>query len=69
MPSRIIRQWNGSGNVELSPAARKMQRRLHQTIQRITEDFAGRWHFNTSISFLMTLVNELYAYEDAVAAW
>ncbi|MGA7459659.1 MAG: class I tRNA ligase family protein, partial [Candidatus Korobacteraceae bacterium] len=32
----------------------------------ITEDFAGRWHFNTSISFLMSLVNELYAYEDAV---
>ena len=59
-------QWSGSGNVELSPVARKMQRRLHQTIQRITEDFAGRWHFNTSIAFLMTLVNELYAYEDAV---
>ena len=58
--------WAGSGDVELSAAARKMQRRLHQTIQRITEDFAGRWHFNTSISFLMSLVNELYAYEDAV---
>ncbi|MGA8875688.1 MAG: leucine--tRNA ligase [Candidatus Korobacteraceae bacterium] len=58
--------WTGSGDVELSAAARKMQRRLHQTIQRITEDFAGRWHFNTSISFLMSLVNELYAYEDAV---
>ena len=43
-----------------------MQRRLHQTIQRITEDFAGRWHFNTSISFLMSLVNDLYAYEEAV---
>jgi leucyl-tRNA synthetase len=33
----------------LSPAARKMQRKLHQTIQRVTEDFGGRWHFNTSI--------------------
>ncbi len=43
-----------------------MQRKLHQTIQRITEDFAGRWHFNTSISALMELVNELYAYEDSV---
>jgi len=59
-------EWRAVPNGELSPAARKMQRRLHQTIQRITEDFAGRWHFNTSISFLMSLVNELYAYEDAV---
>jgi len=52
--------------VPLSPAARRMQRKLHQTIQRITEDFAGRWHFNTSISALMELVNELYAYEENV---
>ncbi len=51
---------------QLSPAARKMQRKLHQTIQRITEDFSGRWHFNTSISALMELVNELHDYEDSV---
>ena len=51
----------------LSPAARKVQRKLHQTIRRITEDFGGRWHFNTSIAAIMELVNELYAYEDAVA--
>ncbi len=57
---------DGTANGELSPAARKMQRKLHQTIKHITEDFAGRWHFNTSISFLMSLVNELYAYEDSV---
>ncbi len=51
---------------ELSPAARKVQRVAHQTVKHVTEDFAGRWHFNTSISFLMSLVNDLYAYEDAV---
>jgi leucyl-tRNA synthetase len=50
----------------LSPAARKVQRKLHQTIQRVTEDFGGRWHFNTSIAAIMELVNELYAYEDSV---
>ena len=55
--------WNGDHDGQLSPAARKMQRKLHQTIQRITEDFSGRWHFNTSISALMELVNELYDYE------
>ena len=51
---------------QLSPAARKVQRKLHQTIQRITDDFGGRWHFNTSIAAIMELVNELYAYEDSV---
>ncbi len=50
----------------VSPAARKIQRKLHQTIKRITDDFGGRWHFNTSIAAIMELVNELYAYEDAV---
>ncbi len=50
----------------LSPAARKIQRKLHQTIKRITDDFGGRWHFNTSIAAIMELVNELYACEDAV---
>ena len=24
-------------------------RKLHQTIAKITQDFSGRWHFNTSI--------------------
>src|SRR6185312_14006868 len=28
----------------------------------------GRWHFNTSISAVMTLVNELYLAEEAIAA-
>ncbi len=58
--------WNGDASAPLSPAARKMQRKLHRTIQRITDDFSGRWHFNTSISALMELVNEMYAYEDSV---
>ncbi len=48
----------------LSPSARRVQRKLHQTIKRVTEDFGGRWHFNTSIAAIMELVNELYAYED-----
>jgi len=39
---------------------RKIQRKLHQTIRRITLDFDGRWHFNTSIAAIMELVNELY---------
>jgi len=41
------------------PAARTLQRKLHQTIKRISDDFDGRWHFNTSISALMELNNLL----------
>src|SRR5258707_5497464 len=48
----------------LSPAARQIQRKLHQTIKRVTDDFRGRWHFNTSIAAIMELTNELYAAED-----
>ncbi len=55
-----------SGAESLSPGARKIQRKLHQTIRRITEDFGGRWHFNTSIAAIMELVNELYAHEENV---
>src|SRR5207302_1135629 len=48
----------------LPPEARKIQRKLHQTIKRVSDDFQGRWHFNTSIAAIMELVNELYAVED-----
>ena len=49
----------------LSPQARQIQRKLHQTIKRVSDDFQGRWHFNTCISAIMELVNALYAYEEA----
>jgi leucyl-tRNA synthetase len=46
---------------------RQIQRKLHQTIKRVSDDFKGRWHFNTSIAAIMELVNELYAGEDRMA--
>jgi leucyl-tRNA synthetase len=51
----------------LSPKARAIQRKLHQTIKRVTDDFQGRWHFNTCISAIMELVNTLYDAEEANA--
>ena len=39
---------------------RDLQRKLFQTVKRVTDDFKGRWHFNTSISAIMGLVNDLY---------
>ena len=51
----------------LQPAARSIQRKLHQTIKRVSDDFQGRWHFNTCISAIMELVNALYGAEEAIA--
>jgi leucyl-tRNA synthetase len=39
-------------------------RKLHKTIRKITQDFSGRWHFNTSIAAIMELMNELSAADD-----
>jgi len=47
-----------------SPHARTIQRKMHQTIKRVTDDFQGRWHFNTCIAAIMELVNELYSVEE-----
>jgi len=49
---------DGSGTSD-----RKVLRKLHQTIRKITEDFETRWHFNTCIAGVMELVNVLYAEE------
>ena len=50
-----------------SPLAQELLRKLHQTISKITQDFAGRWHFNTSIAAVMELVNEITAAESGLA--
>jgi len=56
-----------STEVSLSPEARAIQRKLHQTIKRVTDDFQGRWHFNTCIAAIMELVNTLYGAEEKIA--
>src|SRR5271154_2565071 len=53
---------------ERSSAEQHLLRKLHQTFAKITHDFSGRWHFNTSISSIMILVNEIAASEAAMDA-
>ncbi len=60
-------EWRKPLPTDLPPAARAVQRKLHQTIKRVSDDFQGRWHFNTCISAIMELVNALYAYEESAA--
>ena len=54
--------------VEQSPAGQALLRKLHQTIARITQDFSGRWHFNTCIAAIMELVNTIVDHEAALDA-
>ncbi|MGA7156094.1 MAG: leucine--tRNA ligase [Acidobacteriaceae bacterium] len=53
---------------EVSATGTKLLRTLHQTIAKITDDFHGRWHFNTCIAAIMILVNEMTAAESALDA-
>jgi leucyl-tRNA synthetase len=53
--------------VTLSPDARNVLRKLHQTIHRITSDFQGRWHFNTSVAAMMELLNACMAKPELFA--
>lgn len=56
-----------TASAEPSSEDRKVLRKLHQTIRRITSDFEGRWHFNTDIAALMELVNALYNQEGQLS--
>ena len=50
----------------LSGAGRDVRRKTHQTIKRVTEDIV-RFQFNTAISAMMELLNELYTFTPAGA--
>jgi leucyl-tRNA synthetase len=55
------------GDVSPPPTSegKAFRRRIHETIQRVTEDIERDFHFNTAISAIMELVNALYAFEAA----
>ncbi len=57
-------QWvftEGNNITTFGEAEQKLNRVLHETIKRATED-TERFHFNTAIARLMELTNELYRY-------
>src|SRR3984885_12334823 len=67
---RLVMKYSGvtsaGGSAEQTPFGQALLRKLYQTIAKITQDFDGRWHFNTSISSIMILVNEISANEAAM---
>jgi leucyl-tRNA synthetase len=64
---RFVTRNVGQGQPDPTDADRKVLRKLHQTLQRITDDFESRWHFNTSIAALMELMNVLLENEKQIS--
>ena len=55
---RLTNTQPQASNLEFSDSARVLRRKTHQTIAKITSDFA-QLHFNTSVAALMELLNQL----------
>jgi leucyl-tRNA synthetase len=47
------------GKADLPAHLRDLHRKTHQTIEKVTRDIEDRFHFNTAISAVMELVNEV----------
>ena len=69
---RLIERHAGSlrdvGAWDLNPGGmsekeRELIRVVYQTLQRVTQDFDKRWHFNSAIALIMEMTNEIYAQE------
>jgi len=56
-------QAAASGTSSASEKEKKLLRKAHQTLLRVTSDFETRWHFNSAIALVMELTNEIYACE------
>ena len=69
---RIVGQFTplvkeGKDNYDVSKLTKEetaLRRVLHQTVAKVTDDVENRFTFNTAISSIMELVNELYTFQD-----
>ncbi len=48
----------------LDEAGKALWRRYQRTVKKVTEDIEGRFNFNTAVSAIMELVNDLYRYVE-----
>lgn len=48
----------------LSDSDKKLRKKLHETIQKVTHDYAERHTFNTAIAAIMELVNDINRHAD-----
>ena len=54
----------GRGEGDLGPTQKAARRKLHETIQKITDDIGRRQTFNTAIAAVMELLNEITKLDD-----
>jgi leucyl-tRNA synthetase len=64
--NRIVGAGGSIAENDLREYQRRLQRRTHQIIRSITENFEERLHLNTCISSLMELTNEIHTFDQAV---
>ena len=64
---RFVMRNVGGGLPEPTDADAQLLRKLNQTIQKVTDDFDSRWHFNTSIAALMDFTNVLHSLEKQIS--
>ena len=57
--SQILPRSSGQAN----PKIQELRRKTHQTIKKVSDDMEGDFHFNTAISAIMELVNEIYKFQ------
>src|SRR6185437_13760052 len=66
--AQAARAASGTDLTKPTGTSLQLLRKLHQTVAKITQDFEGRWHFNTCVAAIMELVNELTAADGQLAS-
>jgi len=66
--SRVLRLvkagTGGAAGPQESDAIRRVVKKRHQTVKKVTQDMEGGFKFNTAISAAMEMVNEMYKLSD-----
>jgi leucyl-tRNA synthetase len=63
---RPVKAYNGATGA-LKADWKDLYKKTHQTIRKVTEDLDDKFHFNTAISAVMELVNQMYQMETEMA--
>ena len=56
-----VEPFSGPASAIVSDSAKKLYIKANQTIKKVTQDIDKSFHFNTAISAVMELVNDIYA--------
>ncbi|MZQ76009.1 MAG: leucine--tRNA ligase [Peptoclostridium sp.] len=60
----ILEMEGAAASSEFTKEDKQMSYALNAAIKKVTDDVSGRFNFNTAISALMELINEMYKYKD-----